>query len=61
MERAGGKRFIGYFDTAEEAFHAYKNAKEAYIKEVADEYFSKGLITKRVRDALYQYKIEITD
>lgn len=61
MDRADGKRFVKSHKTVEEAFSAYKNAKEAYIKEVADEYFSKGLITKRVRDALYQYKIEITD
>lgn len=61
MDRADGKRFVKSYKTVEEAFSAYKNAKEAYIKEVADEYFSKGLITKRVRDALYQYKIEITD
>lgn len=61
MDRDNEKRFVKYCKTAEEAFTAYKNAKEAYIKEVADDYFSKGLITKRVRDALYQYKIEITD
>ena len=31
------------------------------LKEVAQEYFNKGLITERVRDALFRYKIEITD
>ena len=39
----------------------YKQEKEAYIKEVADEYYSKGLITKRVYDALYNWTVEITD
>ena len=29
---------LGHFDTPEEAFEAYKTAKEAYIKEVADEW-----------------------
>ena len=52
---------LGTFKTKEEAFSAYKQAKEAYIKEVADEYYSKGLITKHVYDALYNWTIEITD
>lgn len=52
---------IGTFDTPEEAFYAYKEAKEAYIKEVAQEYFDKGRITKRVYDALMKYEVEITD
>lgn len=52
---------LGVFDTPEEAFAAYKSAKEAYIKEVADEYYNKGFITKRVHDALYDWVIEITD
>lgn len=57
-----GKRVtLGYYNTPEDAFYAYKKAKEAYIKEVAQDYFDKGLITERVRDALFYYKIEITD
>lgn len=40
---------------------AYKSAKEAYIKEIATEYFSRGEITKRVYDALMRYEVEITD
>jgi hypothetical protein len=56
------KRIIlGYFDTPEDAFLAYKREKESYIKEVADDYYNKGLITKRVHDALYNWTIEITD
>jgi hypothetical protein len=47
------------YDTPEEAFHAYKTAKEAYIKQVADEY--KDKIPKKLYDALYAYTIEITD
>jgi hypothetical protein len=58
----GGKqvrKHLGTFDTPEEAFLAYKTAKEAYIKQVADEY--KDKIPKKLYDALYAYTIEITD
>jgi hypothetical protein len=55
------QKYIGYFDTIEEAFNAYKKAKEAYIKEVAQEYYDKGEITERVYDALMRYEVEITD
>jgi hypothetical protein len=36
-------------------------SKEVDIKEVATQYYNKGLITKRVYDALYRWTIEITD
>ena len=54
-----GSVHLGMYDTPEEAFHAYKTAKEAYIKQVADEY--KDKIPKKLYDALYAYIIEITD
>ena len=57
----GKRQHLGVFDTPEEAFYAYKEAKEAYIKEVAQEYYDAGKITKRVYDALMNYKVEITD
>ena len=57
----GYRKNLGTYNTAEEAFLAYKNAKEAYIKEVAQDYFDRGLITERVRDALFRYEVEITD
>jgi len=53
------KSNLGYFNTPEEAFQVYKTAKENYIKEVADKWC--GLISKRVYQALMDYKIEITD
>ena len=53
--------FIGRYDTPEEAFFAYKNAKEKYIKELAEKYFQEGKITKKVYDALMKYEVEITD
>lgn len=39
----------------------HKAAKEAYIKQMAQEYYDKGEITKRAYDALMRYEVEITD
>lgn len=52
---------LGDYDTPEEAFAAYKTAKEAYIRQIAQEYYDKGEITQRVYDALMRYEVEITD
>lgn len=49
------------YNTEEEAFYAYKDAKERYIKSVAEKYFQEGKITKRVYNALMKYEVEITD
>ena len=53
--------YLGLYNTIEEAFNAYKQSKEAHIKEVAQKYFDDGKITKRVYDALMRYEVEITD
>ena len=53
------QKHLGYFKTIEEAFLAYKTFKEQYIKQVADEY--KNKIPKKLYDAMYNYKVEITD
>ena len=50
---------IGYYNTPERAFLVYKEIKEAYIKQVADEY--KGRIPDRLYDAMYAWKVEIND
>ena len=50
---------LGYFDTANEAFETYKQAKENYIKEVADEY--KDKIPTKLYEAMYSYKVDIDD
>ena len=50
---------LGCFATPDEAFCAYKEAKEAYIKEVAELY--KDRIDPRVYEALMKYVVEITD
>jgi len=52
---------IGYFDSPQEAFAAYKRTKESYIKEVAQEYYDNNEITEKVYNALMNYKVEITD
>lgn len=48
-----------YFDTPEETFYVYKEAKENYIKQIADEY--KDKIPLKLYEAMYKYVIEITD
>jgi hypothetical protein len=50
---------LGTFNTIEEAFQAYKIAKEQYIKELAEKY--KEEITKQTYEALINYQVEITD
>jgi hypothetical protein len=52
---------IGYYNTSEEAFQAYKKAKEDYIKQVAQEEYNDGNITKPCYEAMMKYKVEITD
>ena len=50
---------LGVYSTPEEAFQRYKQCKENYIKQVADEY--KGRIPDRLYNALYNYEVEIDD
>ena len=52
---------LGTFNTPKEAFFAYKKAKESYIKQVAQEEYDKGNITKQCYDAMMNYEVEITD
>ena len=52
-------KYLGYFDTADEGFEAYKKAKEEYIKEVADEY--KDKIPAKLYEAMYSYEVNIDD
>lgn len=55
----GKQKIIGAFNNPTEAFYAYKKFKENYIKQVADKY--KNEIAKNVYEAMYNYKVEITD
>lgn len=55
----GRMKFLGMFSTELEAFLAYKQAKEARIKDVANKW--KEQIDPRVYEALMKYQVEITD
>ena len=55
----GKAHHIGYYDTPEEAFLAYKKAKESYIKEVAEKW--KGRIEDKVYETLKEYSVDIDD
>jgi len=58
-QNRGNVLHIGVYTTIEEAFNAYKITKEAYIKEIAEEW--KDQIDERVYQAMYNYKVNITD
>ena len=51
--------YLGLYNTSNEAFQVYKNFKENYIKQVADEY--KQYIPRELYKAMYEYEIEIDD
>ena len=55
------RKYLGRFPLNKpfQAFTVYKNFKENYIKQVADEY--KDLIPQRLYEALYKYEVEIND
>lgn len=59
IHKDGRKIMLGRYDTVEEAFYVYKEAKENYIKEIANRY--KDVIPLEVYNALCEWKIEITD
>jgi len=53
---AGKKRHIGYYSTAEDAFAAYKEVKETYVKSVAVDY--KNRVDSRVYQALLLWEVQ---
>ena len=59
----GRYNYLGTYSIKEEAFKVYKQYKEKVIKEVIDSY--KGIIPEpyysRLKEAMYNYKVEITD
>ena len=55
----GNQEHLGYFKTEIEAFNAYKQAKEVFIKEQANNW--KSQIDPRAYNALMNYEVKITD
>ena len=53
----GEKRYLGLYDTPEEAFAVYKVAKEAHVKVVADRY--KDVLKPEVYNALMSWEVDI--
>ena len=51
--------YLGLYNTEEEAFKIYKEFKEQYIKQIADEY--KDKIPQELYDAMYRWEVEIND
>lgn len=59
MSFAGQKIKLGRFGSAEEAFARYKEYKEDFIKDIAEQY--KGEIPDKLYKAMMNWKVEITD
>ena len=55
----GKQEHLGYFTTEIEAFNAYKQAKESFVKEQANKW--KGQIDERAYLALINYEVHIDD
>ena len=55
----GRNVYLGKFKTPEQAFQAYKRAKENHIKLLAEKY--RDQIDPRAYEAILNYKVEITD
>ena len=56
---SGLREYLGSFEEETHAFNAYKQAKEAYIKELANKWRDK--IDPRVYDALMSWEVSIDD
>lgn len=52
---------LGVYSTPEEAFFAYKSAKENHIKQMAQKEYDEDNITIQCYNAMINYKVEITD
>lgn len=57
----GKNTYVGSYEDKQEAFMAYKNFKEKYIKQVAQEEFDAGNITEECYNAMINYEVEIID
>lgn len=61
LSKGGEQVYLGRFNTEKEAFQAYKKEKEAYIKDIAEDYFSKGLISEKAYKSLLAYEVWESD
>lgn len=52
-------KYLGCYNTPQEAFNAYKKTKEENIKQVANYY--KDRIPSKLYDAMYKYEVHIDD
>ena len=59
LTKNGKHVYLGCFKTAEEAFNAYKVAKEEWIKDLANKW--KDKLDPRVYAAMCNYQVEMTD
>ena len=59
LTKNGKHVYLGCFKTAEEAFNAYKVAKEEWIKDLANKW--KDKLDPRVHAAMCNYQVEMTD
>lgn len=57
----GENTYVGTYEDKQEASMAYKNFKEKYIKQVAQEEFDAGNITEKCYNAMINYEVEIID
>ena len=55
----GKQEWLGVFNTEIEAFNAYKQAKESFVKEQANKW--KGKVDERAYEALMNYTVDIDD
>lgn len=55
-------KYLGSFNSEEEAFLKYKDTKEIYLKQVAEKYKQNyPNFPQKLYDAMYNYEVEITD
>lgn len=59
VKHSGKIHYLGSYATEVEAFQAYKQAKEKFVKDTAMEYID--IIDLRVYNALMNYQVEITN
>ena len=59
MTKYGKNTTLGYYDNEYDAHLAYKQAKEAYLKELAEEY--KDMLDPKAYIALQNYVVDIDD